>query len=104
MPHYELPKYKTLSYFKSRTSPDDGKGFNEIRFEDKQGKEQVFIHSQKRMDMRVRGSFYETCGGNRQESVGVRTDNQPGGNLAITSAAIMICTLKIRCISALTAN
>lgn len=84
MPHYELPKFKTLSYYKSRTSPDDGKGFNEIRFEDKQGKEQVFIHSQKRMDTRVRGSFYETCGGNRQEVIGVRTDNQPGGNLAIT--------------------
>ena len=84
MPHYELPKFKALSYYKSRTSPDDGKGFNEIRFEDKQGKEQVFIHSQKRMDTRVRGSFYETCGGNRQEVIGVRTDNQPGGNLAIT--------------------
>jgi type VI secretion system secreted protein VgrG len=84
MPHYELPKYKTLSYFKSRTSPDDGKGFNELRFEDKQGKEQVFIHSQKRMDVRVRGSYYETCGGNRQEVIGVRTDNKPGGNLAIT--------------------
>ncbi|MGI8542264.1 MAG: bacteriophage T4 gp5 trimerization domain-containing protein, partial [Aridibacter sp.] len=84
MPHYELPKYKTLSYIKTRTSPDDGKGFNELRFEDKKDKEQVFIHSQKRMDTRVRGSFYETCGGNRQERIGVRTDNKPGGNLAIT--------------------
>lgn len=84
MPHYELPKYKTLSYIKTRTSPDDGKGFNELRFEDKKDKEQVFIHSQKRMDTRVRGSFYETCGGNRQERIGVRTDNQPGGKLAIT--------------------
>lgn len=84
MPHYELPKYKTLSYIKTRTSPDDGKGFNELRFEDKQGKEQVFVHSQKRADFRFRGSFYETCGGNRQERVGVRSDNKPGGNLAIT--------------------
>ena len=84
MPHYELPKFKTLSYFKSRTSPDDGKGFNEIRFEDKQGKEQVFIHSRKRMDTRVRGSFYETCGGNRQELIGMRSDNKPGGNLAVS--------------------
>ena len=84
MPHYELPKFKTLTYIKTRTSPDDGQGFNELRFEDKKGKEQVFIHSQKRMDTRVRGSFYETCGGNRQERIGVRTDNQPGGNLAIT--------------------
>ena len=84
MPHYELPKYKTLTYIKTRTSPDDGKGFNELRFEDKAGKEQVFVRSQKRYDLRVRGSMYETCGGNRQEVIGVRSDNQPGGNLAIT--------------------
>jgi hypothetical protein len=84
MPHYELPKYKTLTYLKTRTTPDDGKGFNELRFEDKQGKEQVFIHSQRRMDVRVRQSLYETCGGNRQEVIGMRSDNKPGGNLAIT--------------------
>lgn len=84
MPHYDLPKYKTLTYFKTRTSPDDGKGFNELRFEDKAGKEQVFMRSQLRMDVRVRGSYYKTVGGNRQEVIGVRADNQPGGNLAIT--------------------
>ena len=65
MPHYELPKYKTLTYIKTRTSPDDGKGYNELRFEDKANKEQVFVRSQKRYDLRVRGSMYETCGGSR---------------------------------------
>lgn len=84
MPHYDLPKFKTLSYIKTRTSPDDGKGFNELRFEDKAGKEQVFVHSNKRYDLRAKGSMYETCGGNRQEVIGVRSDNQPGGNLAVT--------------------
>jgi type VI secretion system secreted protein VgrG len=84
MPHYDLPKYKTLTYIKTRTSPDDGKGFNELRFEDKANKEQVFIRSQKRYDLRARGSMYETCGGNRQEVIGMRTDNEPGGNLAIS--------------------
>lgn len=84
MPHYELPKYKTLTYFKTRTTPDDGKGFNELRFEDKAGKEQVFMRSQLRMDVRVRGSYYKTVGGNRQEVIGVRADNKPGGNLAVT--------------------
>lgn len=53
MPHYELPKFKTLTYIKTRTSPDDGKGFNELRFEDKAGKEQVFVRSQKRYDLLV---------------------------------------------------
>ncbi len=86
MPHYELPKFKTLSYFKSRTSPDDGKGFNELRFEDKKGKEQVFVHSQKRYDLRVRGAMYETCGGSRQEVIGLKDPENPGGNLTVTIA------------------
>lgn len=86
MPHYELPKFKTLTYIKTRTTPDDGKGYNELRFEDKANKEQVFVRSQKRMDVRVRGSLYETCGGSRNEVIGLKQENQPGGNLAITVA------------------
>lgn len=86
MPHYELPKYKTLTYIKTHTSPYDGKGYNELRFEDKANKEQVFIRSQKRMDVRVRGSLYETCGGSRYEVIGYKDENQPGGNLVITVA------------------
>lgn len=87
MPHYELPKYKTLSYIKSRSTPK-ATGFNEIRFEDKAKKEQVFMHSQKRYDLRARGSMYETCGGNRQEVIGWnvkgKDEEDNGGNLAIT--------------------
>jgi type VI secretion system secreted protein VgrG len=86
MPHYDLPKFKTLTYIKTRTSPDDGKGYNELRFEDKATKEQVFIRSQLRYDLRVRGSMYETCGGSRQEVIGFKQENQPGGNLAVTVA------------------
>jgi type VI secretion system secreted protein VgrG len=86
-PHYELDKYKTMSYFKSKSTPK-ANGFNEIRFEDKAKKEQVFIHSQKRYDLRARGSMYETCGGNRQENIGYKVkngdDEDRGGNLAIT--------------------
>jgi type VI secretion system secreted protein VgrG len=87
MPHYELPKYKTLSYIKTHSTPK-ANGFNEIRFEDKAKKEQVFVHSQKRYDLRVRGNMYETCGGNRQEVIGYKVkdgdDEQKGGNLATT--------------------
>lgn len=87
MPHYDLPKYKTLSYIKTHSTPK-ANGFNEIRFEDKAKKEQVFIHSQKRYDLRARGSMYETCGGNRQEVIGWHVKDgdkeDAGGNLAIT--------------------
>ncbi len=87
MPHYELPKYKTLSYIKTHSTPKY-QGYNELRFEDKAKKEQVFLYSQKRMDFRARGSHYETCGGNRQEVIGYQVkegdDTDYGGNLAIT--------------------
>ena len=87
MPHYELPKYKTLSYIKTHSTPKH-QGYNELRFEDKAKKEQVFLYSQKRMDFRSRGSHYETCGGNRQETVGYHykdgDDEDHGGNLAVT--------------------
>ncbi|MGD9589184.1 MAG: type VI secretion system tip protein TssI/VgrG [Pyrinomonadaceae bacterium] len=87
LPHYELDKYKTLSYIKTHSTPK-AKGFNELRFEDKAKKEQVFIHSQKRYDLRARGSMYETCGGNRQEVIGWSVqdgdEEDHGGNLAIT--------------------
>ena len=87
MPHYELPKYKTLSYIKTHSTPKY-QGYNELRFEDKAKKEQVFLYSQKRMDFRARGSHYETCGGNRQETIGYYVkegdDDDKGGNLAIT--------------------
>lgn len=85
MPHYELPKFKTLSYIKSHSTPK-AQGFNEIRFEDKAKKEQVFVHSQKRYDLRVRGSMYETCGGSRQEVIGLKDPDNPGGNLTVTVA------------------
>jgi type VI secretion system secreted protein VgrG len=79
MPFYQLPDYKTLSYYKSNSSLG-GNGFNEIRFEDKKGKEQVFMHSQKRMDVRVKGSYYDTCHGNRETVVGWENKDDSGGD------------------------
>lgn len=83
MPPYALPDEKTKSTIKSNSSKGGG-GFNEIRFEDKKGEEQIFIHAQKRMDVRVRGSFYETCGGSKHEIIGRKQNDQSRGNLIIT--------------------
>lgn len=88
LPFYDLDKYKTLSYYKTHSTPK-ANGFNELRFEDKASKEQIFMHSQKRYDLRVRGSMYETCGGNRQEVIGYKVKDadgevKSGGNLATT--------------------
>ena len=81
-PPYALPDNKTKSTLKSNSSKG-GDGFNEIRFEDKKGGEQIFIHSQRRMDVRVRGTLYETVYGNREIRVGWEKDGESGGDLNI---------------------
>ncbi|MEP6923189.1 MAG: type VI secretion system tip protein TssI/VgrG, partial [Pyrinomonadaceae bacterium] len=53
MPPYTLPDEKTKSTMKSDSSTGGG-GFNELRFEDKKGSEQIFIHAEKDVDMRVK--------------------------------------------------
>jgi type VI secretion system secreted protein VgrG len=71
MPPYELPKYKTYSTMKSRSTKDGGNlDFNELRYVDTKGKEQVFIHAQRRMDVRVKRNMYETIGGSRNTCIG----------------------------------
>jgi type VI secretion system secreted protein VgrG len=49
LPPYQLPQEKTKSTVKSNSSKG-GNGSNEIRFEDKKGKEEVWIHAQKDMN------------------------------------------------------
>ncbi|MEN8218126.1 MAG: type VI secretion system tip protein VgrG [Pseudomonadota bacterium] len=60
-PPYPLPAEKTKSTIKSDSSKGGG-GFNEIRLEDKKGKEQVFIHAEKDYDLRVKNDRREYIG------------------------------------------
>jgi type VI secretion system secreted protein VgrG len=60
-PPYDLPTMQTISTIKSNSSKG-GEGFNEFRFEDKKGEEQIFIHAQKNMDIRVKNDRFETIG------------------------------------------
>jgi type VI secretion system VgrG family protein len=72
-PPQDLPGDLSRSTFKSSSTPG-GDGFNELRIEDAKGGEQIFVHAQRRMDLRVRGSLYETAGGNREVVVGREGD------------------------------
>lgn len=63
-PPYDLPTNKTMSTLKSNSSKG-GEGFNEIRFEDKKGEEQIFIHAEKNLDIRVKNDRFETVGNDR---------------------------------------
>jgi type VI secretion system secreted protein VgrG len=54
----------TKSTIKSNSSKG-GQGFNEIRFEDKKGSEQVFLHAEKDQDIRVKEVTKEWIGKDR---------------------------------------
>src|SRR5262249_38119888 len=65
-----------------------GKGFNEFRFNDTKGKEQIFFHAQRNMDMRVNNDSMERVIGNRHMIVGWKSSEgeeadgaQQGGDL-----------------------
>src|ERR1017187_1444548 len=64
MPPYALPDEKTKSTIKSYSSKGGG-GFNELRFEDKKGDEQIFIHGQKDLDVRIQHDRKEWIGEDR---------------------------------------
>ena len=66
MPPYTLPDNQTVSTFKSRSSKGGGTSdFNELRFEDKKGSEQIFMNAEKDMDLRVEKDSREFVGANR---------------------------------------
>jgi type VI secretion system secreted protein VgrG len=58
MPPYKLPDEKTKMTIKSNSSTGGG-GFNEFRFEDKKGKEQIFMHGEKDLDIRIKNDAKE---------------------------------------------
>lgn len=58
MPPYTLPDEKTKSTLKSDSTKGGG-GFNEFRFEDKKGDEQIFFHAEKDKDIRIKNDRKE---------------------------------------------
>jgi type VI secretion system secreted protein VgrG len=66
MPPYTLPDYQTRSTFMSRSSKGGGSSnYNELRFEDLKGQEQIFMNAEKDMDLRVENDSREYIGANR---------------------------------------
>ncbi|MBC2694632.1 MAG: type VI secretion system tip protein VgrG [Desulfobacteraceae bacterium] len=64
MPPYILPDEKTKSTIKTNSSLGRD-GFNEIRFEDAKGDEELFVHAEKNIDLRVKNNRREWIGSNR---------------------------------------
>ncbi|OOF66685.1 type VI secretion system Vgr family protein [Rodentibacter sp. Ppn85] len=67
-PPYALPEHKTRMTIKSKTHK--GNGFNELRFEDENGKEEVFIHAERDQNNVVKNDETTQIGHDRSEQVG----------------------------------
>ena len=63
MPPYTLPENKTQSGVKSRSSKGGGPAnFNEFRFEDKKGQEEVYLHAEKNWTIMVENDKNQIVG------------------------------------------
>ncbi len=69
MPPYKLPDDKTKSTLKSDSTKGGG-GFNEFRFEDKKGEEEVYLHGQKDWTIAIENDKNQTIGNDETMSVG----------------------------------
>jgi type VI secretion system secreted protein VgrG len=71
MPPYELPANATQSGIKSRSSKGGGaENFNEIRFEDKKGEEEIYLHGEKDWTINIENDKNQTIGQDETLSVG----------------------------------
>ncbi|MDD0993433.1 type VI secretion system tip protein VgrG [Pseudomonas sp. TNT2022 ID681] len=82
-PPYELPKHRTRMTLKSQTHK--GVGFNELRFEDELGHEEVFIHAQKDQNIKVNHDDTHTVGNDQRIAVGRDRSTTLGQDDSVTT-------------------
>ncbi|WP_262947526.1 type VI secretion system tip protein TssI/VgrG, partial [Xenorhabdus indica] len=90
-PPLDLPAAKTRTTFKTKTHK--GKGFNELRFEDAKGSEEVFIHAQKDITTQILNDETSNIGHNRTHHIKndahLRIDNeyrvQAGNDISLST-------------------
>ena len=79
---YPLPDNQTRSTFKTRSSEGGGSdNYNELRFEDKTGSEQIFLRGEKDFDTRLKNDIREWVGNNRSLIVTQDQMEKVGGDL-----------------------
>jgi type VI secretion system secreted protein VgrG len=105
---YKLPDNKTVSTF--RTDTHQGEGFNELRFEDQAGREEIFVHAQKDRNEKIRNNHSERIDNNWVQSIGhnkaIEVQNHHeeiiGGNMSIYVGPSNIGTLVGKAVNKLT--
>jgi len=78
-PPYELPAEKTKTTLKSNSSIGGG-GFNELRFEDRSGNEEIYMHAQKDMNITVQNNKTQHVHANESLYVGINRTRNVGAN------------------------
>ena len=96
MPTYDLPANKTRALWRTQRYGEAGDypdtkdfdiektGVNELRFEDKGGKEEVYLHAERDMNVRVRFDQTNQVAHNLTEKVGHQRERYVGGEEKIT--------------------
>jgi type VI secretion system secreted protein VgrG len=94
MPPYDLPTNGTQSGVKSRSSLNGTTdNFNELRFEDKQGSEEIYLHAEKNLQVVVENNQTITIGatkkdkGDRTTSIQNNDTLTVGNDLSVTVTA-----------------
>lgn len=88
-PPYNLPEHKTRMTIKSDTHK--GQGFNELRFEDEAGREEVFVHAQKDLTEKIENHHTTrvdrtqvlSVGRNSLREVAGKDETRIGGDMTI---------------------
>jgi type VI secretion system secreted protein VgrG len=84
-PPYSLPDNKTQSGIRSRSSKGGGAAnYNEIRFEDKKGSEEILIHAEKNLRTEVEVDEIREVGNDRNVTVGANETKKVGAKQDIT--------------------
>jgi type VI secretion system secreted protein VgrG len=85
MPPYALPGNQTQSGVKSRSSKGGtGENFNELRFEDKKGSEEVYIHAERNKRVVVEVDRTESVGHDERITIGNDRTESVGRNESIS--------------------
>jgi type VI secretion system secreted protein VgrG len=80
---YSLPNEQTKSTIKSNSSKG-GSGYNEFRFEDKQGSEEIFVQAQKDMNVTVLGKRATSVTGDETHTNSAKFTQTVSGDFALT--------------------
>ncbi|AGT11150.1 type VI secretion system Vgr family protein [Paracoccus aminophilus] len=79
---YDLPANKTVSTF--RTDTHEGTGYNELRFEDQSGREEIFLHAQRDHNTVIEQDESHSIGHDRAKAVGNNQSESIGHDKAIS--------------------